>query len=223
MDKIKRFMQPVKILNLILILNTILGFCIQVYFILSQYMLGKTVVNIEVKRLKSQQLPAITVCIPTLFSISKLSKLNEINKKLYQDYMKLIDEGETNRNFSDSLKQELRYKYNLIKENSLDKVVNLNQLFELSMADESIEILITGRNYSVINELFFGKIKFANHKNKYHVERPINSVLIYDSQWICFAYFSGLEEYWNQFEFDLDLIKIVITNNFTQYDPATMR
>ena len=63
MERVKRFVQPVKILNLILILISLSGFIYQVYLIFDQYMLGKTVVNIEVKRLESQPLPAITVCI----------------------------------------------------------------------------------------------------------------------------------------------------------------
>ena len=70
MEREKSIVQPVKILKLILILMCISGFVYQVYLIFDQYMLGKTVVNIEVKRLESQPLPAITVCIPHRFEFS---------------------------------------------------------------------------------------------------------------------------------------------------------
>ena len=50
-------------------------------------MLGKTVVNIEVK---PQPLPAITVCVPGILSIEKLSKFNAFDQKIYQDYMRLV-------------------------------------------------------------------------------------------------------------------------------------
>ena len=55
-------------------------------------MLGKTVVNIEIKRLVAQTLPAITICIPALITISKLKQLNGFNEEFYQDYMKLLNE-----------------------------------------------------------------------------------------------------------------------------------
>ena len=95
MHTIKSFANSVKISNFILNFICISGFCYQVHLILNQYMLGETVVNIVVKRITSQPLPAITVCkfISTLFSISKLSKLNEFNRELYQDYKKLLREG----------------------------------------------------------------------------------------------------------------------------------
>ena len=72
MGKIKNLIGQVKKVNLLLVSISILGFGYQVYLIFDQYMLGKTVVNFEVKRLKSQPLPAITICIPRILSISKL-------------------------------------------------------------------------------------------------------------------------------------------------------
>ena len=73
-------------------------------------MLGKTVVNIEVKRLKSQPLPAITVCIPALFSISKLSNLNENKRELYQNYELLINESIINNTMTKEVhKKTKRY------------------------------------------------------------------------------------------------------------------
>ena len=102
--------QQAKILNLILILVCLLGFFYQVYLISSQYALGKTVVNIELKRLKSQPLPAITVCLWNHFiSISKLSKLNKFNKKFYQDYINLFEEIMAN----DSLTNEVNHLLNI--------------------------------------------------------------------------------------------------------------
>ena len=93
MERINSFVQPVKILNLILIVICISGFVCQVYLIFSQYILGKTVVNIEMKRLEFQPLPPITVCIPNRFQMSKLSELSETNKILYQDYRNLVNQS----------------------------------------------------------------------------------------------------------------------------------
>ena len=85
-------------------------------------MLGKTVVNIEVKRLKAQTLPAITVCIPALFSMSKLSELNENNRKLYQ-YLELVNSTTNSTKEGESLKLCIKkfLKVNLAKELTLVK------------------------------------------------------------------------------------------------------
>ena len=52
-------LKSVKIIDFALYFICIFGFCYQVYLILNEYKLGKTMVNIEVKRLTSQPLPAI--------------------------------------------------------------------------------------------------------------------------------------------------------------------
>ena len=96
MDRIKSFVQSVQLINLILIIICIFGFVYQVFLIFSQYMLGKTVVNIEVKIMKDQPLPALTICIPAFFSLPKLSKSSRWNKThdgLLYDYMNLVNQS----------------------------------------------------------------------------------------------------------------------------------
>ena len=84
-------------INLVLTFVCILGFIYQVYLVFNQYMLGKTVINIEVKRLITQPLPAITFCIPTLLSILKLSKLYQ---RFYQDYKQLLNITKANNTYA---------------------------------------------------------------------------------------------------------------------------
>ena len=121
MENIKRFFQPVILVNFILICICITGFIYQVYSIFDQYMLGKTVVNIEVKRLKDQTLPAITVCIAyrdyILLSLSKLRKLTMFNQEYYQDYMNLYKESYANKTFIKEVKNRLNKIYRHIMEN----------------------------------------------------------------------------------------------------------
>src|SRR5690349_13431117 len=108
MNKMKGFVKSTKIVDFILNFICVFGFCYQVYLILYQYMLGKTVVNIEVKRLKAQPLPAITVCIPALLSISKLSNLSEFEQGQYQDYIKLVNKSNSSETFTEELKQTMK-------------------------------------------------------------------------------------------------------------------
>ena len=79
MESFKRFVQPVKLINTTLVLICIIGFSYQVYLILKQYMLGKTIVNIELKIMKEQPLPAITICILAPLSLKKLSNSSRKN------------------------------------------------------------------------------------------------------------------------------------------------
>ena len=82
-------------------------------------MLGKTVVNIEVKQLKSQPLPATTVCIQTIVSISNLKELYEFAEQLIHKYMNIINGSLTNDQFTEEMKQNLKYIYKNITKNIL--------------------------------------------------------------------------------------------------------
>src|ERR1700759_2111128 len=130
MDKIKNFVKSIKIVDFVPNLICVFGFCYQVYLILHQYMLGKTVVNIEVKRLEAQPLPAITICIPAVISISKLSNLSEFDQRLYQDYMILLDEGNKNQTFTEEMMKTMIDIYLKIIYNNLGKIAKFDELFE---------------------------------------------------------------------------------------------
>ena len=225
LNNIKRILQPAKIVNLILILICLCGFVYQVYLILTQYMLGKTVVNIDVKRLRAQPLPAITVCVETSLSITKLSKLNENNQLLYQDYMKVLNESITTKrlkkfkNLTEDVTFDLRQKYSKIRDDNA-KMKDLQDLFDLSITPESIKVMIFGKivsDKSLLNQTFKleGDKKFILNKT------PIGSFIISNvrSLWKCFTYFSALDQYWNTFIFDLDYLQLYILNNHDQYAP----
>ena len=225
------FENSVKIVNLILTLFCMLGFFYQVYLITSQYMLGKTVVSIEVKRLIYQPLPAITVCIPTysIFSIFKTSKLNEGNKKTYQDYVKLVLElrqaafyGKLNKTTEAQLKGMMNRIYQMNTLGNLRNVANFDQLNNLSLDYPILHsdyFRLYGETKSLLNESFISKPSL----NRFQVyEKPINSFALHPHIYAikCFTYLSALKEYWRSFQFDLDYIHITITNGFTQYPPV---
>ena len=216
MGKIVQVVQQVKIMNFILMFICILGFCYQVYLISNQYILGKTVVNIEVKRLTAQPFPAITVCLWERFlSISKLSKLNGFNNESYQDYIELVEQMVKSNNFTN--KYKLRGFYQRISTNNLhEKILNFHELFELNVSPESIKIHVISNTVSVINQTFFKRVK----TNKYEFTKPIHSAVLYGTEvfgWKCYTYFSALEEYWNELQIDFEKFTLTITNNFSEY------
>ena len=83
--KMNRYFEKIKSMNFILISICSSSFFYQVHSIVHQYMLGKTVVNVEVKSLTSETLPAITICVPAFLSMSKLSESNQGINGIYQD------------------------------------------------------------------------------------------------------------------------------------------
>ena len=58
------------------------GFLYQCYDFYSEYMSGKTVVNIKVETILNQTLPAITVCFSSYYSIDSMDK----NDSIVQDF-----------------------------------------------------------------------------------------------------------------------------------------
>ena len=66
----------------------------------SQYMSGKTVVNIEVNRELYENLPAITLCLPQIFLLEKLAKYDQEYQNYYYNYDEMLSE----ENISNSTK-----------------------------------------------------------------------------------------------------------------------
>jgi hypothetical protein len=164
MQNIKSILQPNKMVNFILILICIAGFSYQVYLILEQYMLANTVVNIEVKRLTAQSLPAITICNPSYLSMSKLSEFNKIDQGSYQAYstftsMLSNSSIRVNDTTIKTIKGYLARAYGTIKNSYQDKILNLHQLFDLGSTDASIRINFFGKTEFKINESFVIKFK----------------------------------------------------------------
>ena len=76
--------------------------------LLSQYMSGKTVVNIEVKRELYENLPAITLCLPQIVSMERHAKFNPQFQQDYHNYHKTMSkENLLNASKYNDIKPEL--------------------------------------------------------------------------------------------------------------------
>ena len=147
MESLKRFVQQVKLINSTLVLICIVGFVYQVYLIFNQYMLGKTVVNIDLKIMKEKPLPAITICTSSFFSITKLSKSSRWNETFNQsldNYNNLFKQiRKANDTNWKTLEGNMNQIYNYITEKINLTGANFEELFELSI-EGKINILIEG-------------------------------------------------------------------------------
>ena len=222
MDSLRSILRPVKLINLITISLSTFGFVYQVYLILNQYMLGETVVNIEVKIMKDLRLPTFTVCIPALFSIPKLSKSSRWNKTLdglLDEYMNLVEKsGKANETTWSTLESNMNEIYNEITENFNLTGANFDEIFELSITGQQISILIEGDSESYLNNSYLAKY---GHNDFIVKDSPINSLagLTKNKGIKCFTYFSALKDIWDSVK-TYSRITIQINNNFTQYPPV---
>ena len=93
------------ILNWLMVIFCLIGFTYQVYLIVYEFSLGKTVVNVEVKLLTNTSLPGVTVCYPVVLSMTKASKMNEY-KEVYSKFSRMVY---INQN-KDTLDDDLMYR-----------------------------------------------------------------------------------------------------------------
>ena len=85
------------------------GLIYQLQQLFSQYLSGKTVVNVEVKKEINDNFPAFTVCFPLLFSLEGFANYFNDNKQQYEIYERMIQEIEQVRN--DEIRENLYEKY----------------------------------------------------------------------------------------------------------------
>ena len=92
--KIYYHTRNIKYRNIFRVLSTILcttGLLYQSCQLLSQYMSGKSVVNIEVKREMYSHLPAITICYPEMVSMELAADYSDVYRHYYEKYMKVYE------------------------------------------------------------------------------------------------------------------------------------
>ena len=188
-------------------------------------MLGKTVVNLDVKILKDQKLPAITICIPAQISLTKLSESPKYHGQFKQSlnvYKKLLNQSHSVNETTWALfKSNLWDIYFEIEYETIEKVTSFDEISELSISHYLIDFVkIKGKTHSYLNKSFIAQDN--DHDNHYSIkETPIKSFVRhqYFQPYICFTYFSALQQYWNSFQSN-SLIIFDIKNDFTQYFPA---
>ena len=170
--------------------------------------------------MKQQPLPAITICIPALLSIAKLSnssKLNENSKQILKDYMKYVEQSKTaNKTTWTTLENDLVDLYYNVSDETLFKGINFEELAESSITSYLIKIKVEGEDESFLNKSYLVHSDDIRSDNYFLVnDEPIGSF----ARMKCFTYFSVLQEYWKTVHSVSQMI-INIENDFTQYYPV---
>ena len=201
------------IFTTIYFLISVFGLIYQGRIIYIQFMSGKTIVSIEIGRLYNETLPAITVCLPELFSMERSAQnipdFTEINR-LYQNLLK---------NKSEKAKEFYRESFKkLIGEKLRNDSLDINEIFDKM----SIKFKAINGDHNFILELL-GKAETEkgdfttknNHVYKY-VGDPLESIII-QNLWEgsvpnkCFTFFGSAQEQWKNFQ--AQLIGLALTIN----------
>ena len=99
----------------------------------SQYLSGKTVVNMEVKREVYDNLPAFTFCFPYILSLEAIAKLDDESKRNYEEYSKIIKEIQANITYMDTLYEHYKSQIESIYSGSFN--IYHKYLFKPEFAD----------------------------------------------------------------------------------------
>ena len=91
MDIVKSFLSYSSLCKILSSLFCLSFLLYQLSQLLSEYMSGKTVVNIEVKREVYENLPAITLCLPLIVLLEKFVNSNPEHKQDYHNYNQMLN------------------------------------------------------------------------------------------------------------------------------------
>ena len=243
--KVNSIIMKIKPRIIFRVLSTILcttGLLYQSCQLLSQYMSGKSVVNIEVKREVLSNLPAITICYPEMVSMESAANYSDLYRHYYEKYKEVIKLVKWNRTLYDIHKENMtKIHFDFINNFAFHiqqymKIVinNVSLPFKYkrtrfvvtkngSLLYKKFEIPIIGvkltgymndedGNYSVLQ-----RIESYNNTFEYNDE-PVETVNFHQRA-KCFTFFSFLNSDWSFTKINLDLIKITIDYNVNWFPP----
>ena len=215
------------------------GLLYQCYQLLSQYLSGKSVVNVEVKRELYPSLPAITLCYPEMVSMELAANYSDLYRHYYERYKDIIYIIDENKTRYDMFEENITNLYNAfikqLQPNMIKTVFNnLSLPYLYGFNDDSF---INNENYfqklteeSIINTWILGTPYRDGHgysvllKNRYKnssyfmVGNPVETIN-YNLNAKCFTFFSVIEPIWINIRFNLDIILMIIKNNVNWFPP----
>ena len=180
--------------------------------LLNEYLLGKTIVSLQVKILEEESLPAITICIESWLSMDQISKLTNYSTK-YKNYLRIYEDfiNITTTMPTDSeenitrLKSDIRTLYKeaqneLLKYSSLNKIMT-----EFGIKLRDAQGYVSG--IRMINSSFAEIDKFETEIV------PIESTMYIPTRLFkCITYFTQLQPIWRHVR--LKLPRIFVTMLF---------
>ena len=205
------------------------GLIYQLYLLIFQYMSGKTVVNLKLKRIEQVHLPAITICFPRGISLEKAARFREDLSQVFKNYTDAI------RVISDKLRP-------LNNSERFELEANITQMYYKIINDRNFKSLPVYELFNQYSVSFIDEQKTALIKlyvngiienSTEHVQFDFNKIDPIESLNVevsgilrkCFTFFSALSSKWCHFRINLDQINLgfqqenswVPANKFYEY------
>ena len=155
------------------------GFIYQVQIIYDQYMLGRTVVSLEIGRLPEESPPAVTICYSDLFSMERAAKfhLGFVNVNIrYQDLLRNGTIGEMQKLHQESFR-------NFTNENLKKNGFDINELFnKMSVKFKDLDgtpLMWFRLSANKLNNTLPGQFEINYGKNYYYytyISEPLETI-----------------------------------------------
>ena len=198
---------------------SLLGLLYQIQIIYNQFMSGKTIINLKIGRFLSEAPPAVTICIPGLFSMERAAKFNPIFASKNKIYIELLK----NHNFSKAREFFIESFWNYSSENLNNNGLDVNEIIDnISLKymgnDEGQVILFDFLKSGEIN-VGKGQLILAIYKSKRYelfIIIPLETIVIrqvdknYKSreETKCLTFLSHAQNEWRNFQTHLEGIRI---------------
>ena len=194
-----------------------LGFVIQMYMLIWQYVQFNTVVNVDYESSRYKSIPAVTLCLPKILSMKRVveyfqrdnssSEQSANVTKAYEFYQTALVNYSSIENNNKTRNEFINAIYN---DNFHSLIPNLTimQLYELSIP--------------ISNESSFYVYGDKLHENgstsyiEHQAHSPIESLMLgfYDGQLAkCFTYFSHLDEFYRNINVDIYFMDVKLVHD----------
>ena len=199
----------------------LIGLIVQTSDLLDQYLSGRTVVNIRLKRLQNEKIPSFTICYPCYMSMAKAAEVGKQFKEQFEKYKQFLDlnsrdPNEYNEQNNKILENMYYNVYNTIAIKKTDTMPVLQLFDRLSLPfnrtiNETVRQSIEVEAHGIYHHSN-GTIDYINIKDM----EPIESLSAeYMSRCIrkCYTFFSALRKKWTDFELELDYLTINVSHD----------
>ena len=98
------------------------GFLYQTFLLLEDYMSGKTVVTLNIERLRNESLPAFTLCIENFASFEKITQNSQEFRELYFNYTEILNKLNARTHNQSGLDDEEKIELERIYKQAISKL-----------------------------------------------------------------------------------------------------
>ena len=192
----------------------------------TQYLTGKTLVQVSIGRKLNETLPAITLCFPNLFTLEKMGYYDNNNQERLKEYKRIVKmyHDEHNQENLTELARTLDYIGDQIRDGFRPNLIskNLSDTFNYTIrpfiygdlgrinTNEHVRLSVNG--FTMTD----GEVKYVNLVDHIQFIKSTNDPVEsykFASPFIvgkCFTYFSFMQDYFRHFKMILGNIEIKI-------------